>query len=336
MPAPLVEVEQLTRRFGSTLAVEDLRFSIEKGEIVGFLGPNGAGKTTTLRMLTSFLPPSSGRAAIAGHDVFSQSLEVRRRVGYLPEAVALYPELRVSEYLVFRSKIKEIPRKNRTGRIAGVIERCGLGQVRTRIVGQLSRGYRQRLGLADALLHDPPILILDEPTVGLDPNQVRQARALIRELGEDHTVLLSTHILPEVEALCGRVLILDQGRLVAEGEPAELKARLAGAAGLDAEVRGAPADEIVRALQALPGAAAVQLLGEGDGTSRLHVRALGDADLREAVFRQCVERGWVLLGLTASAGTLEDLFVNLTTHEPAGPEAAAAGDEPDTPAGADR
>jgi len=341
MPTPLVQVEQLTRRFGGTVAVDGLSFSIEKGEIVGFLGPNGAGKTTTLRMLCSFLPPSSGRAAIAGHDVFSESLEVRRRVGYLPEAVPLYPELRVSEYLGFRSRIKEIPRRNRAGCIDSAIERCGLGEVRRRIVGQLSRGYRQRLGLADALLHDPPILILDEPTVGLDPNQVRQARELVRGLGEDHTVFLSTHILPEVEALCSRVLILHRGRLAAEGDPQTLKARLErGTAVLEVEIRG-PASEVAEALEALDGVASLRAPASpaAGEPGRFLVEAAPERDLREPIFRLCVARDWVLLGLTTRGSTLEDLFVDLTTREPAapgehsadGPQAggeATAGDAP--------
>ena len=332
MPAPLVQVDQLCRRFGNTLAVDGLSFSIKKGEIVGFLGPNGAGKTTTLRMLTSFLPPSSGRASIAGHDVFQDSLEARRHVGYLPEAVPLYPELRVSEYLGFRSQIKELPRKDRKSRIASAIERCGLGDVQRRIVGQLSRGYRQRLGLADALLHDPPILILDEPTVGLDPNQVRLARNLIRELGKDHTVLLSTHILAEVEALCGRVLILDQGKLVAEGEPATLKARLSGATALNVEIRGAPTTEIAAALKSLTGAEAVEAPADaGVEAARLRIEVAAKADLREAVFRLCVDRGWVLLGLSASAGTLEDLFVDLTTHQSTKAAATVEAQAVDTP-----
>jgi len=329
MTVPLIQADQLTRRFGEATAVDRLDFSIARGEIVGFLGPNGAGKTTTLRMLTCFLPPSAGQALIGGHDCFRDSLAARRLVGYLPEAVPLYPEMRVSEYLSFRSHIKEIPRNNQKQRIATAVERCGLGDVHTRIIGQLSRGYRQRVGLADALLHDPPILILDEPTVGLDPNQVRQARELIRALGADHTVLLSTHILPEVEALCGRVLILHRGRLVAEGEPATLKARLTGAGLLEVQLRGAPPDVLHAALAALDGVLAVQAEpGETapvapaepaaspapDG-ARFTLHIAEGRDLREAVFRLCVDRGFVLLGLAARGGTLEDLFVKLTTRE---------------------
>src|SRR5215217_4760269 len=203
----MIEVERLSKRYGSFKAVDRVSFSVGRGEIVGLLGPNGAGKTTTMRMLTSFLPPTSGRAALAGHDVLDEPLEVRRNVGYLPENVPLYTEMRVREYLSYRAKLKDVPYARR---------RAAIGEVEARILGQLSKGYRQRVGLAEAMIHDPDILILDEPTAGLDPIQIREVRALIRELGDRHTILLSTHIMSEVEAVCGRVIIIAQGKIAVD------------------------------------------------------------------------------------------------------------------------
>ena len=209
----MIHVDRLSKRYGSFKAVDGVGFDVGQGEIVGLLGPNGAGKTTTMRMLTTYLSPTSGRAALAGHDVLDEPLEVRRSVGYLPESVPLYPEMRVDEFLRYRSKLKDVPRRRRRRAIAEVVRRCQLGEVEHRIIGQLSRGFRQRVGLADAMLHDPPILILDEPTAGLDPIQILEVRDMIRELAQQHTILLSTHILSEVEAVCGRVIIIPRGRI---------------------------------------------------------------------------------------------------------------------------
>jgi ABC-2 type transport system ATP-binding protein len=221
----VIEVQHLTKRFGQLVAVDDVSFRVEQGEVVGFLGPNGAGKTTVMRILTAFLPATSGTVRVAGADPFWQSLAVRRQVGYLPESVPLYAEMRVAEYLFHRARLKGVAACERKRRVAEVMERCGIPEVAHRLIGQLSRGYRQRVGLADALVNDPPILILDEPTVGLDPNQVRLVREMIRELGRDRTVLLSTHILSEVELICPRVIVLSAGRLVADGRTADILAR---------------------------------------------------------------------------------------------------------------
>ena len=209
----MIQVQRLSKRYGATLAVDDISFAVGRGEIVGLLGPNGAGKTTTMRILTTFLAPTSGRAALAGHDVLDEPLEVRRRVGYLPENVPLYHEMRVREYVTFRAKLKDVPRSKRRAAVDGVLARCQLTDVEHRVLGHLSKGYRQRVGLAEAMVHDPDILILDEPTAGLDPIQVREVRALIRELGDRHTILLSTHIMQEVEAVCSRVIIIARGRI---------------------------------------------------------------------------------------------------------------------------
>jgi ABC-2 type transport system ATP-binding protein len=228
----VIEFDHVTKRFGRVLAVDDLSFRVGEGEIVGFLGPNGAGKTTVMRMLTAFMPPTSGRIRVAGFDPFWQSLQVRLRVGYLPESVPLYPEMRVSEYLFHRARLKRVPACERKRRVGDVLDMCGIGAVAGRLIGQLSKGYRQRVGLADALVNDPPILILDEPTVGLDPNQVRQVREMIRGFGQRRTVMLSTHILSEVEMICPRVLIISEGRIVGQGSTSELM-REAGSATLE-------------------------------------------------------------------------------------------------------
>src|SRR3954469_8215208 len=219
----LINVSQLTKVYGQTLAVDHVSFEVVKGQIVGFLGPNGAGKSTTLRMLTCYLPPTSGGATVNGFDIFHQSENVRENLGDLPENVPLYLEMKVHEYLDFRGRLRKMPRDERRKRIDYVIERCWLGNVQRRTIGHLSKGYRQRVGLADALLHNPPVLILDEPTVGLDPTQIIETRKLVTELGGDHTILLSTHILPEVEAVCDRAIIIAGGKIVAQGSPEELR-----------------------------------------------------------------------------------------------------------------
>jgi gliding motility-associated transport system ATP-binding protein len=310
----MIRVSDLTKRYVDRLAVDGVSFSCEKGEILGLLGPNGAGKTTTMRVLTGFLPATSGTAEVAGFDVGTQSLEVRRRVGYLPEAVPLYPEMRVSEYLDFRARLKRVPRSDRTRAIAEAVDRCGLGDVRGRVIGQLSRGYRQRVGLADALLGRPPILVLDEPTVGLDPNQIREVRQLIRELGREHTIVLSTHILPEVEMVCGRVVIIHRGRVVAQDTPEGLRGQLAGGRRIRVEAR-APATALREALATLPGISEVQIDGERDGFSSLVLSVGAGEDPREAIFRLAAERGLLLRELHAESMTLEDIFVRITTQE---------------------
>ncbi|HEX8204122.1 MAG TPA: ATP-binding cassette domain-containing protein, partial [Isosphaeraceae bacterium] len=292
----MIEVERLSKRYGAVRAIEGLRFAVGRGEVVGLLGPNGAGKTTTMRILTTFLAPTSGRAVLAGHDVLDEPLQVRRHVGYLPENVPLYPEMRVGEYLRFRARLKDVPRPRRRAALDEVIRRCGLGEVVDRVIGQLSRGFRQRVGLAEALVHDPDVLILDEPTAGLDPIQIQEVRALIRELGRRHTILVSTHILPEVEAVCGRVIVLAGGRIALD----EALERLRAGTAVIVEARG-PADAIRRALETAPGVARATAVGaaEGDsggdgGTTRFEVQALPGADPREALAARLVQNGWGL------------------------------------------
>ncbi len=308
----LVEAKDLTRYYGAFLAVDHAGFGIDRGEIVGLLGPNGAGKTTTIRMLTGFLPPSEGTASIAGYDVMAEAVEARRRIGYMPENNPLYPEMRTREYLSFRADLKGVPRRLRRERIADCIERCGVSGAADQIVGTLSKGYRQRVGLADALLGDPDVLILDEPTIGLDPNQVRETRGLIRSLSERHTVLISTHILAEAEAICKRVLIIDRGRIVADDTPHALSDKTVQSAVI-AELQG-NAGEIAGVFRALDGVDHVDVLERGNW-NRFSLATAPEADVREAVFRTAAERGWALRELTRSRASLEEVFHRLTVGE---------------------
>jgi ABC-2 type transport system ATP-binding protein len=328
----MIEVQGLSKRYPTRLAVDDVTFNVRRGEIVGFLGPNGAGKTTTMRVLTGFLPPSSGVARVAGHDVVTQSSAARAAIGYLPESAATYPEMRVSEYLAFRARLEGVAGGNVRKRVGEAIDQCLLGEVSERRIENLSKGFRQRTALAGALVHQPPVLILDEPTIGLDPVQIIKIRETIRELGKDRAVLLSTHILPEVEAVCDRVLIIDRGRIIAEGTPAELRGKLAGAPAVRVVVRGAVAARDVFA--SLPGVTAAEVT---DAAGETHVRLVcaQGADPREDVFRTAVEHGWVLRELAREALSLEDVFVRLTRHEepapaPAGEAAQAAPAETDS------
>ncbi len=314
----MIDVQALSKRYPTRLAVDDVTFSVKQGEIVGFLGPNGAGKTTTMRVLTGFLPPTSGSARVAGYDVVTQSTAARAALGYLPESAATYPEMRVTEYLAFRARLEGVPDGRVRARVDEAVERCLLGDVRRRRIDNLSKGYRQRTALAGALVHQPPVLILDEPTIGLDPVQIIRIRETIRELGRDRAVLLSTHILPEVEAVCDRVLIIDRGRIVAEGTPAELRGKLAGAPVVRVVARGRVALE--PPLAALPGVAAVEV-AETETETSARVTCAAQADPREEIFRIAVERGWVLRELSREALSLEDVFVRLTRHEEAAPAA---------------
>src|SRR5262252_10666421 len=257
----MIDVQALSKRYPTRLAVDDVTFSVKQGEIVGFLGPNGAGKTTTMRVLTGFLPPTSGSARVAGHDVATQSMEARAAIGYLPESAATYPEMRVSEYLAFRARLEGVPEGRVRACVDEAIERCLLREVARRRIDNLSKGYRQRTALAGALVHQPPVLILDEPTIGLDPVQIIRIRETIRELGRDRAVLLSTHILPEVEAVCDRVLIIDRGRIVAEGTPTELRGKLAGTPPVHVTIRGSVAGAR-EAFAAVPGVTAVDVAEE--------------------------------------------------------------------------
>ena len=323
----MIEVQNLTKRYPTQTAVDDVSFSVREGEIVGFLGPNGAGKTTTMRVLTGFLPPTSGTARIAGHDVVAHSREARASLGYLPESAALYPELRVREFLAYRARLEGISGAQVKTHVAEAIDRCLLDEVADRKIDNLSKGFRQRTALAGALVHQPPVLILDEPTVGLDPMQIIKIREMIRALGRQRAVLLSTHILPEVDAVCDRVLIIDRGRIVAEGTPQELRARLAGTPVVRVALRGAV--DAREALEALPGV--LQAEAEtGEGETRFRVECAPGSDPSEDVFRLAVARGWTLRELGRDAVSLEDVFVRLTRHETPPPSAPSLDATPAT------
>ncbi len=305
-------MQGITRRYGDFTAVSDISFSVGEGEIVGILGPNGAGKTTTIRMVTGFLPPSGGRVTIGDRDLFQEPSKARREIGYLPVNVALYPEMRVNEYLTYRARLQGMARADTREAIEEVLRSCLLTEVERQIIGTLSKGYKQRVGLATAILHRPRVLVLDEPTVGLDPKQIIAIRELIRELGKRHTILLSTHILPEVELLCDRVLIIDRGRIVAEGTPESLREQWIGTTKLRVGLKGNP-EGAAEHLGALGGVLAL----ERSAADQAHfvIECDQDADLREAVFRLAVEHDWVLLELGEEAASLEDIFVRLTTAE---------------------
>jgi len=307
----MIEVDGLTKYFGPILAVDDISFRVSQGEIVGFLGPNGAGKTTTIRILTSYLPATSGIARVANHDVMKESMEVRRAIGYLPESVPLYPEMRVEEYLLFRAKLKGVDRKARPSRLHYCLERCRIREVRRRLIGTLSKGYRQRVGLADAMIHDPPILILDEPTTGLDPLQIRETLSLIKELGDQHTILLSTHILSEVEAVCRRVIIINLGRIGLDKNLSELATE---AALIVLEVRG-PTENVTNVLRTTDGVADVSVKAMGDSLAGFEIRTHQDRDLREVISQRVAKNGWTIRRLDLVRRKLEDHFVNVVLHD---------------------
>ncbi len=313
----MIEVRNLTKWYGNVLAVDNISFDVAKGSVVGFLGPNGAGKSTTLRIITCYQPATSGTVTLDGHDVLADSIEVRQRIGYMPESVPLYPEMRVEEVLKFRAALRDIPRARRRGAVDRVAERCWLSRpenVMRRLVGELSRGYRQRVGLAEVMLHNPPVLVLDEPTIGLDPAQIRETRRLITELGSDHTIILSSHILAEVEQTCGRVIIIAGGRIVAAGSPNELRRRVTGPSRIIVEARGAEADEMAQAVKALAGVRTVDSTRAGNWT-RLAVHGDEDADCRSALFALVSEKGWTLRELRREVGSLEDFFVQITYEQ---------------------
>ncbi|MCL5946151.1 MAG: ABC transporter ATP-binding protein [Planctomycetes bacterium] len=318
-PAEIV-AEELTKAYGKFLAVDNISFAVPKGMVVGFLGPNGAGKTTTIRMLTCFMPPTSGSARVAGFDVFHDSLKVRSHLGYLPENAPVYMEMRVAEYLQFRGRLRGMDRSRLKERIAEVTELCWLADRRRWPISKLSKGYRQRLGIADALLHNPPVLILDEPTVGLDPAQIRETRKLIANLAGMHTVLLSTHILSEVELVCQKVIIIGRGKILAQGSPEELKQQCAqrgAGAKLVLEIRG-PADQIRSALAALPGVDQVRIISDTT-VATLELTGKLDGALREQMAALIQQRGWALREMRSSGASLEEFFVQITD-----PGAAAA------------
>jgi ABC-2 type transport system ATP-binding protein len=320
----MIEVENLIKRYGPYTAVDGISFSVKKGEILGFLGPNGAGKTTTMRILTGYLPATDGRARVAGFDVFEQPLEVKRRLGYIPETPPLYPDLEVHDFLDFCARIKGVPKTQRAARIDDAIEKTRIGDVRRKHIGKLSKGYRQRVGLAQAILASPDVLILDEPTAGLDPKQILETRELIKSLGGSHTIVLSTHILPEVSVTCGRVVIINKGRVVAEDTPDNLVARLKGAASLHVETRGATSETLDQALRAVAGVAAVKVTPVGESLGA-QIEAQAGHDVRAEVARCIVQKGWDLVALQQAAMSLEDVFLQLTTADQAeGVPASAA------------
>ena len=307
----MIEVAHLTKRYAGREAVSDVSFNVARGEIVGLLGPNGAGKSTTMRILSCFLPASSGTVRVAGFDVFEQSLEVRKRIGFMPENNPLHPEMRVREYLKFRARLKGLNRRRSRERVDVMMEQCGLTDVGRRIIGQLSKGYRQRVGLADALVHEPELIILDEPTIGLDPNQIRAVRQLIKSLAASHTVLISTHILPEAEMTCHRVLILFEGRILAADTPENLQRVMASNSRIVAEI-SAPEAELREVWAATPGIEQFDVSpGEGE-FFRCALTPRDGADLRALVFGIARDRGWTLRELTRNRHSLEDIYVQVT------------------------
>jgi ABC-2 type transport system ATP-binding protein len=318
----VIEVQHLSKRYGRITAVDDVSFRVERGEILGFLGPNGAGKTTTMRILTGYMPASDGKAIVAGFDVFDQPVEAKRRTGYLPETPPLYPDMSVLEYLTFVAKIKGVAAAERTQRVKAVMERTRIADMASRQCGKLSKGYKQRVGLAQALIHNPDVLILDEPTAGLDPKQIIETRELIKALAGDHTIILSTHILPEVEQTCQRVVIINKGRVVAVDTPANLKARLRGSETmyLQVDVTGTDASAVTGTLGRVAGVTRVVESDRHDRLVGFEVESESGRDVRRELARSVVSNGWGLLELRPMRMSLEEIFLSLTTDE-----AAAAG-----------
>ena len=317
----MIKVEGLTKRYARTVAVDNISFEVEKGQIVGFLGPNGAGKTTTMRVLTCFLPPTWGTANVAGFDVQEHPLEVKRRIGYLPETPPVYPEMEVSEYLDFVGQLKGISSREIKSRVADVVERCALGDVRTRLIAKLSKGYRQRVGIAQAIIHNPDVLILDEPTSGLDPKQIIEIRELLRALAGDHTIILSTHILSEVEHSCERVIIISKGKLVAIDSVDNLTNRLRGSEAVALEVdapdgRPNPTD-VQQRLEQVAGVSRVVMKDSRDNRLLFEVESLQGRHIRAELARSVVNSGWNLNELRSVGLSLEDIFLQLTGGEPA-------------------
>ena len=306
----MISAVHLTKRYRDYAAVDDISFEVAKGEVVGFMGPNGAGKTTVMRILAGYLAASGGTVRVAGFDVRTESMAVRRRIGYLPESVPLYPDMRVDEYLRYRARIKRVRSRRLWHAVADVKERCGLQQVGRELIGSLSRGYRQRVGLADALVHDPDLLILDEPMLGLDPHQNRKVRDLIHELAEHRTILLCSHILPEVEQTCSRIVIIQQGRIVAADTPERLKESLDGAWRVQVQIRG-PADTIQQQLNVLPGVKSAEIRRQ-DSWLLCRVESVGTVDLPAAIFDAVVRNGWSLRELKVLDQSLEEAYLGAT------------------------
>src|SRR2546426_2475198 len=311
----MIEVERLTKNYGPVAAIRDVSFAVAPGQIVGFLGPSGAGKSTTMRILACFMPASSGRARVAGHDVLSESMEVRRRIGYLPENVPLYTDMRVAPYLDFVAEVKGVPRSDRKRRVADVMDRCRVADVQNRLIGKLSKGYRQRVGLAQAIVSDPEVLILDEPTIGLDPRQITEIRELIKALAGEHTVILSTHILPEGSIVCSSVVIINKGVIVARGPIDTLVQQFFPTARVEVEI-AAPSPAAVRdALRVIPGVVSVSDLPGSDGLGRYVVESARGRDVRGEVFQLAAQRRWDLRELRRMGMTLEEVFLHVVAGE---------------------
>jgi ABC-2 type transport system ATP-binding protein len=318
----VIEVQHLTKRYGRFTAVEDVNFRVERGEILGFLGPNGAGKSTTMRILTGYMPASEGKAIVAGYDVFESPVEAKRRTGYLPETPPLYPDMTVRDYLTFVSKIKGVPSAERTQRINTIMERTRIADMSGRLCGRLSKGYKQRVGLAQALIHNPDVLILDEPTAGLDPKQIIETRQLIKDLAGDHTIILSTHILPEVSQTCQRIVIIAKGKVVAVDTPDNLTARLRGSVSMYVQV-DANGQDASASLSRIPGVTSVAE-SERHGTSiGYEVASEQGRDIRRDLAQAIVSSGWGLLELRPMRVSLEEIFLSLTTED-----SAQAAEEP--------
>ncbi len=324
----MIEVEHLTKRYGLLAAIEDVSFQVRQGEILGFLGPNGAGKTTTMRILAGFFPATEGRAVVAGYDVFEHPLEAKSRVGYLPESPPLYTEMTVDSYLRFVATIKGVAGSETPDRMEIVKDRCGLSGQGERLIKHLSKGYRQRVGLAQALIHDPDVLILDEPTIGLDPRQIIEFRDLIGSLRGEHTIILSTHILPEVSMTCDRVIIISRGRIVAVDSPRNLTSRMQGGEQIDLTV-GGDGSRVNELLSDLPHVTRVAVEEAGNGRSSVLVEADGQAEIRHAVARQVIRGGLDLYELKVRSVSLEEVFVELTTEEETSEGTFREGDDPD-------
>ena len=313
----MIEVQNLTKAYGPVTAVDHVSFTVNKGEILGFLGPNGAGKTTTMRILTGYMPATSGTARVAGFDVFQESMEVRRHIGYLPEAPPLYPDMSVSAYLDFVLRIKNVPAEKRAARVDDALAKTGLGDKRHQLIKRLSRGYKQRVGLAQALVHDPDVIILDEPTVGLDPKQIIEVRHLIKSLAGSHTIILSTHILPEVSMTCDRVVIINKGKIAAVDSPLNLTNQLNSGQRIQLEVQ-APEKPLQDLLSRIPGVSHVQLDSpRADGHLTVTLEAAPGHDLRSRVAAEVVEKGWPLFELRGVSMSLEEIFLELTTDDAA-------------------
>jgi ABC-2 type transport system ATP-binding protein len=319
----LIEVQNLTKAYGSFTAVDHVSFTVNKGEILGFLGPNGAGKTTTMRILTGYMPATSGTARIAGFDVFDDSLEVRRHIGYLPEAPPVYPDMSVGTYLDFVARIKNVPPENREGRVTDALRKTNIVDKRHELIKRLSRGYKQRVGLAQALVHDPDVIILDEPTVGLDPKQIIEVRNLIKGLAGSHTIILSTHILPEVSMTCDRVVIINKGKIAAVDTPQNLTSQLKGGQKIRVEA-DAPEDGLRDLLTRMPGASRVQVdKAHASGHATATVETTAGEDIRSQIASAIVEKRWPLYELRGVNLSLEDIFLELTTEDAAHAQAAS-------------